>query len=122
MSLDTCDNLVISCIDFRIQDLVHSWLHRKFPHEMYDYVAVAGSVKKLLAVEKQLEISERLHQVKHVILIEHEDCGAYETEEDIKTKQIQDLYKAKKEILRLFPALIIHLYYLHISGVFEEIQ
>jgi carbonic anhydrase len=49
----------------------------------YDLVCLAGSQKSFLdndtqpAALKQLNISSRLHEVKRVILVAHQDCGAY---------------------------------------------
>lgn len=77
MYTHSCSNLIISCIDFRIQELVHPWIHNTFPHDQFDYAAFAGSVKNLGFAEKQIGISHNLHHIKDVILIEHEDCGAY---------------------------------------------
>lgn len=118
----SCDNLVISCIDFRIQPVISAWLHDTFPHATYDYASFAGSVKELSFAEKQIEISESLHKIKQLILIEHEDCGAYGHVENARELQMSDLRKAKKRLQSLYPQLEIRPFYLHVSGVFEEIQ
>src|SRR5438270_12060382 len=107
----TCNLLVISCIDFRIQPLVASFVRKEFPGESYDYATFAGSVKNLHVAEKQVEVSEQLHNIQHVILIVHEDCGAYGKIENTKELQIQDMLKAKKHIAKLYPSLDIHLFY-----------
>jgi len=78
----TCKALVLHCIDFRFQEQISEFLEKKFP-QSYDRVALAGGVKELLEngersiTLKNLEISSQLHQPKTIVLIQHEDCGAY---------------------------------------------
>lgn len=118
----SCEYLIISCIDFRIQSLVSTWFHKKFFDNSYDFAAFAGGVKNLSFAIEQVEISERLHHITQLMLIAHQDCGAYGRIARVKELQIEDLRKAKKEIMKLYPNLDIHLFYLHVSGVFEEIE
>ena len=76
MSNHTCDAFVASCIDFRFRNYLNDWLGKKMTDKTYDYVGYAGASKNLGVIMEQLDISVRLHQVKEVILINHEDCGA----------------------------------------------
>lgn len=121
MDAHSCESLVLSCIDYRIQERVYAWLHKKFPHDMYDYVAFAGGIKHVLAAEAQIALSVRLHHIKKVILIEHEDCGAY-GKEGTKEMQLHDLIKGKAAIQKRYPTLSVQTYYLSISGEFEEVK
>ncbi len=82
-NLHTCEAVVIHCIDFRFRKILNEYLMRRFP-EGYDLISVAGGVKRLLEdpvennfVLEQLQISHRLHSSKTIVLIQHEDCGAY---------------------------------------------
>jgi len=81
-----------------------------------DEVSVAGGIKDLLGeakdfLLKQIEIAKRLHGIKRVILVAHEDCGAYggkkafTNEEAEFSKHKEDLVKAKEIILTKFPDL-----------------
>ena len=121
MSIHVCDALVISCIDFRFQKYLHKWLDKNMDEKTYDYVGFAGSTKDLLTVMKQLDISVRLHHISQVILIHHEDCGAY-GKESTKEKHTADLIKAKNTIIALYPDLKVDLLYLHLDGKFEKIN
>ncbi len=116
----SCDYLVISCIDFRIHELVHTWLREKFPQKRYDYAAFAGGVNDLALATEQIEISKRLHSIQRLILIEHEDCGAY-GKEGTREEQIQDLKDARAAASKLYPDLSIELLYLSVSGIFQEV-
>lgn len=121
MSIHVCDALIISCIDFRFQKYLHKWLDKNMENKTYDYVGFAGSTKDLLTVMKQLDISVRLHHISQVVLIHHEDCGAY-GKESTKEKHAADLTKAKNTISALYPDLKVELLYLHLDGKFETIK
>ena len=71
------DAIVVHCIDFRFQKYLDPWLHKHLGHDNYDRVSLAGAVFDFYSVLKQVEISDSLHKIKKVILINHEDCGAY---------------------------------------------
>ena len=121
MSTHVCDALVVSCIDFRFQKYIHKWLDKNFKNKAYDYVGFAGATKNLQIILWQLDISVRLHKIKEVILIHHEDCGAY-GKESTPENHARDLKKAEKKISKLYPNLQIQLYYLRLSGKFEKVK
>ena len=80
----------------------------------------ADSTKDLETIMKQIDISVRLHQIKQVVLIHHEECGAYGAE-TTRERHTQDLQKAKETILANYPDFKVDLYYLHLGGTFERI-
>lgn len=120
MSNHVCDALVVACIDFRFQKYIKDWLGKNFQNKTYDYVGFAGSTKSLDIILNQLDISVRLHQIKEVILMHHEECGAYGQESTLD-RHTEDLNKAKKTILKKYPHLKVGLFYLHLDGKFEKI-
>lgn len=77
-----CKAVVIHCIDFRFQKMLNEFLETPFP-KGFDRIALAGGVKELLEKRKEsiifrnLQISSQLHQPETIVLIQHEDCGAY---------------------------------------------
>jgi carbonic anhydrase len=119
MTVHKCDALVVCCIDFKFQKYIHTWLDKNFKNKTYDFVGFAGSTKDLSTVLKQLDISVRLHHIKQVVLIHHEDCGAY-GKESTPERHTKDLHKAKDIILKKYPHLQVDLYYLHLDGKFEK--
>lgn len=120
MSTHTCDALVVACIDFRFQEYLKSWLGRAMHGKTYDYVGFAGSTKSLDTIIGQLDISKRLHHIKEVVLIHHEDCGAYGAESTPERHTV-DLRKARDVVTAAYPDLTVALYYLHLDGTFELI-
>lgn len=114
------ESIVITCIDFRFQEVIDKWISQNFSHRTFDRVAFAGGVKSLEIILGQLEISVRLHHIKKVVLINHEDCGAY-GEEGTKEKHAEDLKASKAKVLKIYPNLEVQTFYLHLDGTFEPI-
>ncbi len=76
MNEHTCKALVIHCIDFRFRKMLNEYLFSRFENS-YDLVSVVGGAKNLQFVLEQVKISNALHAPETIILIQHEDCGAY---------------------------------------------
>jgi carbonic anhydrase len=114
----TTDAIVITCIDFRFQRYINTWLKYVLKDYVYDRVALAGGIFDLYTILKQVEISNRLHHIKKVILMNHEDCGAY-GELGTKERHISDLRSAESIIEKLYPHLDVECYYIHLNGKFE---
>lgn len=121
MNNHTCEATVITCIDFRFQEYINNWISENFAPKTFDRVAIAGGVLDFDYVLKQVEISKRLHHITKVILINHEDCGAY-GESSTPEKHAEDLKNAAAKIKQQHPDLEVSLYYLHLSGTFELIS
>lgn len=116
-----CDALLVTCIDYRFQRYVRNWTDDNLKKQTFDLVGYAGSTKDLKTILKQIAISVRLHHTKQIILIHHEDCGAYGDKSTPETHK-NDLTKARKEVLAIYPNVTVSLYYLRLDGVFERIN
>ena len=116
-----CEALVVHCIDYRLQEFLNEWLDDNLPVRGFDHVAIAGGVHDVFYVLRQVEIAVRLHQIEKVILVNHEDCGAYGIEGNYARHQ-QDLAQASRKIRALFPDLDVETYYLHLDVEFEEMS
>lgn len=122
-----CGAVVVHCIDFRFRKKLNEYLMSRFP-EGYDLISVAGGVKRLVAdspednfVLEQLEISHKLHEPKVIVLIQHEDCGAYGGSKAFagfeKEKEFQKLELDKAEtILKQQFSQNIEKYLIQLSG------
>lgn len=120
MNQHSCEGIVITCIDFRFQDFINNWTRKNFAPITYDRVAFAGGVKDFQAILSQIEISKKLHNIHKVILINHEDCGAY-GELGSEEKHSRDLSQAKKNISEKYPDLLISTYFLRLDGTFKMV-
>ncbi len=121
MASHKCDAVIVNCMDFRLQKYIRKFTDKKLKGKAFDLVSYAGSTKSLAIIVKQIELSVKLHQTKEVYLIHHEDCGAYGKESTYE-RHVKDLKTAKNKILKKYPKLKVHLYYLYLSGKFEEIN
>lgn len=119
MSDHSCDAVVVTCIDFRFQEYITNWIKENFPSQEHDRVALAGGVFGLETVLKQVEISNKLHHIRRVIFINHEDCGAY-GEEGTYEKHVADLQNAASKVKEQFSKLEVETYYLRLDGTFEK--
>lgn len=125
----TCEAVAVRCIDFRIQKHLNEYLDERFP-KAYDCISIAGGVKHLLSDEEEhsaelnhLLISRSLHNPKIVILIQHEDCGAYggcaAFEHDFEKEmehQIEQMEKAENMLRKHFPEAIVEKFLVRLSG------
>jgi len=114
--MHTCNYLVFRCMDFRIKPSVLSDLLAGIGINEgdYDLVSCAGSAKDLLGSEaeksfllKQVTLSQKLHQIKTVVVLYHDNCGAYgiaDLAEEATTQQA-DLARIKAIIGERFPDL-----------------
>jgi carbonic anhydrase len=114
----TCEAVVVHCIDFRLQHFLNEWLEKRFGKQNYDRISWAGGVREFAIVKTQIQMSQQLHNVKKIILINHEDCGAYGAT-GTKERHVSDLAYAAEAVKSLY--LEVEKYYLHLNGEFERI-
>jgi carbonic anhydrase len=78
--------LVLSCIDFRFLTAERYFLAGRDLWGNYDWTALAGASLAVTgfphpadaeAFWDQLDLSYRLHNIEKVIILDHQDCGAY---------------------------------------------
>lgn len=110
-----CSSLLVSCIDFRVQRTVEEWARKNLGEGNYDRVALVGGVKNRDVILSQVDISVRLHQIKKVVLMNHEDCGAYGAEGTAE-KHREDLRATADAIHATYPYLAIESYYVLLDG------
>jgi carbonic anhydrase len=112
-----CEAIVFRCIDHRIDQEVLTRLLREAGvcSGKFDLVSVAGAAKDLLSAEgssfllKQVEISQLLHDIKKIVLVPHDDCGAYGTadSEEEEATQTKDLTAITQLLGVKFPELTV---------------
>jgi carbonic anhydrase len=116
----TCEALVLGCIDFRFVRYIQDFLETELDGKLFDVVGYPGATKEWDAVMKAIEISERLHHPKQLLLINHEDCGAYGAQGTFD-RHVADLHKARNAVLAKYEDVQVDLYYLHLDGTFEPV-
>ena len=120
-----CDALVITCTDFRFTTATQEFINDRLGLKgKYDYISIPGSIRNLLdsntrdLVLNTFGISLRLHHVKRVVILAHQDCtigyGGSKSfpELAVEYKTIcKDLKKARRLFGIKFPHLRVDLYY-----------
>jgi len=117
-----CDAMVLGCIDFRFWEALFSFVRQRFGIDRFDPLILAGGAKNLASPALSampevtffnIDVSHRLHHIKHVVVTNHIDCGAYGgsakfagKEEEIAFHK-QELEKAARLIAEKYPDLKI---------------
>lgn len=113
----TASAIIFACIDWRLHPKIETDFQKKYGR--FDLCATAGAIKGFFDPAaknyflKQIEISQKLHHIKKVVLTIHRDCGAYGgsksfvNADDEYRRAKTELGKAEKIILKKFPHLQI---------------
>lgn len=123
------DVLAIHCGDYRFQTAFREFLARTLALEgKYDLMVLPGGPLSLTLAEylpkfswsswKWLRFFVEKHEIRRLILIQHQDCGFYKTmphhlhtSTDPRQRQEQDLRRATAALKKDFPNLTIENYY-----------
>lgn len=141
------DAMLLTCLDYRFFTRIDDFMIKKGFQDRYDAFILAGSslglnpqVSPMIANWQKtwwnhLELAYNLHKIKGVIIIDHEDCGAYkeflgyndETEDlqkahiipaselQIHSKYLREAYRRIKE---RYPDLTVELYMI---GLYQDV-
>jgi hypothetical protein len=125
--------LVLSCIDYRILEAERYFLSLQSLGGQYDFTALAGASLALSGMPHQydadafwdqLDISYRLHNIKKVIILDHEDCSVYQYKIDPNlaanpalelSTHTEYLSRAYWAIRDRYPDLNIELYFVKLN-------
>ena len=81
-----CEALLLSCVDYRLQDATTAYMDRIGLRDDYDHVALAGASLAAMTRERpawgrtfreHLALALDLHRIRRVLVLDHRDCGAY---------------------------------------------
>jgi carbonic anhydrase len=126
-----CKALLVQCMDFRLMKGIRTFLDQNGLTGDCDIVSVAGAVKGIADtsapsdtefVLKQIGLSHELHAIKHLILMNHLDCGAYggsaafASPEEERAKHLADLRRSRDILKQKYPELEIKLVIAKIDG------
>ncbi len=132
--------LVLSCIDYRVLEAERYFLSLQNLGNLYDMTALAGSSLALsgvphqadaMAFWDQLDISYRLHHIKKVIILDHQDCAAFaykinpqlsdDPKLELQTHQ-ESMSRAYWAIRDKYPDLNIELYFVSLNADVKSIE
>lgn len=109
-----CEGVVLSCVDFRFWSEVVDFVRNGLGIKDFDFPSVPGATK---AINENIDLALNciaipcdLHRAKKIVLVHHQDCGAYGGLKnfggDKKAEQAHhegELRKAKTKILEKYP-------------------
>ncbi len=121
----TADACVISCFDARFDLAVRKFLKRR-GIVTYDQVKIPGSARSLAAPEceadrdfvlRMIGTSVGLHHPELVLLLGHNECGAYPGEP--AGTIAADLVRAAEVVRARMPGMVLECYFLDFDGVYR---
>lgn len=111
-----CEAVVLACIDFRFWKETVEFVEKELGIKNFDFPSLPGSAKAINeSVDNDvafqcISVPVELHHAKKIVIINHEDCGAYGGskkfggDKDAEQKfHEEELRKAKKKILEKYP-------------------
>jgi len=123
------DVLAVHCGDYRFQGAFHEFLSQSLGlRENYDLMVIPGGPLSLTLFEylpkfswsswKWLRFFVEQHEVKRLVLIQHQDCAWYKTmplhlhaSPEPRERQEQDLRRVREAMKKDFAQLSVALYY-----------
>lgn len=124
-----CEAVVLSCIDFRFWRETVEFIEQELGIKNFDFPSLPGAAKTIneslgddLAM-KCISVPCDLHHAKKIIIVNHEDCGAYggsskfNGDKDAEQKfHEEELKKAKEKILAKYSDREVILLYAILNG------
>jgi hypothetical protein len=124
---DFADVLAVYCSDGRFIGAYDRFITEQLGEPRFDrYVVPGGAAWLVLAGDtfREYDIARdrisflvELHRIRRIILIAHEDCGAYATRglmpERTYHQQVEDLITAHQTLAAWFPGATAEAYYAH---------
>jgi carbonic anhydrase len=131
--IHSCEAVILACIDFRFWKETVEFVEKELGISSYDFPSLPGSAK---AINENNELAFKcisvpcdLHHVKKIVIVNHQDCGAYggssKFEGDSVAEQKfheEELRKAKAKILEKYPDKEVTLVYAKLADNGENIE
>ena len=86
MAAGQVDALLLTCMDYRLENETLAWMDGRGLRDKYDHVVLAGASLGAQTQQRpdwgrtfwqHLDVAIQLHHVHKVIVLDHRDCGAY---------------------------------------------
>jgi hypothetical protein len=130
-----CDAVMLTCIDFRFWRETLEFVEQELGIKTFDFPSLPGSAKAINECLGENDLAMKcigvpcdLHHVKKIVIVNHEDCGAYggsakfETREEEQEFHEGELRKAKEKLIKKYPDMEYILIYAKLSDDKENIE
>lgn len=124
----TADGCIVWCIDDRFKPLLEAF-KKKADYRRVDEVTVAGGAKSLVNTTdgdawNSIQASVNLHNAEEIVLMVHEDCGAYNGAHLSLGKKeseflVDELEAAREAVRRKFPNVPVRALIADFKGIKE---
>lgn len=131
-----CEAVVLTCIDFRFWRETLEYVESELGVKFFDFPSLPGAAKAINDCASDTDITMKcvsvprdLHHAKKLVIVNHEDCGAYGGSQIFSGDEVaeenfhkQELKKAKEKILAKYPDLQVILIYARLADNGENIE
>lgn len=130
-----CEAAVLTCIDFRFWKETVEFVELELGIRNFDFPSLPGSAKAINESNGEdlamscISVPVNLHHAQKIVIINHQDCGAYggsekfsgSDEEEQKFHE-EELKKAKEKILAKYPDKEIILIYVKLIDEKDSVE
>lgn len=131
-----CEAVVLTCIDFRFWRQTLEYIENELGIKSFDFPSLPGAAKAInecisdddIAM-KCVSVPRDLHHAKKLVIVNHQDCGAYGGSQVFNGDKVaeenfheQELKKAKEKIAAKYPDLQIILLYAKLADNGDNIE
>jgi carbonic anhydrase len=130
--------LALSCIDYRLFDATIELLKKSCCVDAFDHFILAGASLGFNqdeyknwppALINHIDLAIQLHHIKKIVVIDHEDCGAYKLfypclkhhPHKEREYHIFNVKKFIKQMKKLYPDMLYSGFILNLDGTAEKV-
>lgn len=135
-NIHACGAVVLTCIDFRFWRETVKFVEEELGIKTFDFPSLPGAAKAINDCPHNEEVAIKcvsvplnLHHAKKLVIVNHQDCGAYGGSKEFKgdgqaeqSFHETELMKAKAKILEKYPGFQIILIYAKLVDNGENIE
>jgi len=134
-NIHSCEAVVLCCIDFRFWRETLEFVEQELGIKSFDFPSLPGAAKAInecadndIAMQC-VSVPYDLHHAKKLVIINHQDCGAYGGSKKFNGDEAaeqafheEELKKAKNKVLKKYPNLEVILVYAKLADRGENIE
>lgn len=134
-NVHACEAVVLACIDFRFWKETVEFVEKELGIKSFDFPSLPGAAKAINESQDEtfvfgcIDVPVNLHHAKKIVIVNHQDCGAYggsakwsgdgEAEQKFHTEELQ---KAKEKLSAKYPDKEIILVYAKLENDQNDIN
>ncbi len=108
-----CNNLILHCMDYRLQKTLRQWIDRRGLVGDVDIIAFGGACKQKEFALKNIGLCCEKHGVTNIFISQHDDCAGYGGHAAFSSIEAEretifaDMSKVKDQILKAYPDVTV---------------